>query len=73
MKSLIIAKEHFDWQPAIATDLESFLNAVQRLDLVVCQVPAVKVEVGLDARFCHTLGQHAEALLQAPLDQYLLR
>lgn len=69
---LIIAIKDLDGQPAVATDLEALLNAVQGLDLLFGQAPAVEVKVGLDARLSHALGQHAEALVQAPLEQDLL-
>lgn len=69
---LVIPKEHLNGQPTVATDLEALLNAVQRLHILARQLPAVQLEVCLNARRGHTLGQDAEALGQAPRQQHLL-
>lgn len=69
---LVVSKEHLHGQPAVTTHLEALLDAVQCLDVFARQLPAIELEVGLDARLGHTLGQNAEALGQAPSQQHLL-
>lgn len=69
---LVISKEHLHGQPAVTADLEALLNAVQCLDILARQLPTIELEVSLDTRLGHTLGQNAEALGKTPSQQHLL-
>lgn len=69
---LVIAKKDLDGQPVVVADLEALRYAVNRLDLVVGQAPAVNVIVGLDALRGDALGDDAPALLDAPDEEHLL-
>jgi hypothetical protein len=71
-KLLVIAKEDLDGQPRVATDLEALGQRVNHLDLLVSQLPAVELEVGLDARGRDRLGDDARPALQTPHKQDLL-
>lgn len=69
---LVIAKEHLVRQPRIPADLEPIVNAINGLDLIGRQLPAVNVKVARDALGGDALGDDAPALAQAPDQQHLL-
>lgn len=69
---LIIAKEHLDRQPSIPTNLEPFRNGIQPLNLLLRQLPAIDLEISLDALLGHGLGDDAPALLETPHEEDLL-
>lgn len=71
--SLVVAKEHLNGQPRVATDLEAQLDAVDLLNLLVGDIPAVEVPVGLDTRLGDALGEDAPALVKPPGKENLLR
>lgn len=70
---LVVAKEHLDRQPPIPAHLEALLDPIQRLHIISRQLPAVQLEIRLNTRLRHGLGQHREALGQSPGQQDLLR
>lgn len=63
---LVIAEENLDWQPGITADLEAVWQAAELLHLLVCERPAVKLEVSLDAGSSDRLGDDAGAALETP-------
>ena len=69
---LVVAEEDLDGQPAVSADLEAVGDGVDGLGLVISQLPAVEVKVGLNARGSDTLGDDAPALLDTPLEENLL-
>ena len=69
---LVIAEEDLDGQPRVTADLETLRQRVDDLDLLGGQLPAVKLEVGLDARGRDRLGDDAGAALQTPDKKHLL-
>jgi len=70
---LVISKEHLYGQPGITTDLEAFRHAVKLLQLLLSQVPPVKLKVRFDAFLVDGLGDDRPSLLYAPCKQNLLR
>ena len=69
---LVIAEEDLDGQPGVAANLEALGQRVNNLDLVVSQLPAIKLEVSLDALLRDRLGYDAGATLQTPNKENLL-
>lgn len=70
---LIISEENLDRQPRITTDLESIWKIIQLLYFLRCQLPAIKLEVVLNARFCNRLGNDRPSLLNTPGEKDLCR
>jgi hypothetical protein len=69
---LVITEEDLDGQPSVAADLETLRQRVNDLDLLGGQLPAIKLEVSLDARGRDRLGDDARATLQTPDKKDLL-
>ena len=69
---LVVTKEDLNRQPRVTADLESLRQRVNDLDLVVCQLPSVKLEVALDALSRDRLGDDTGTALQTPNKQDLL-
>lgn len=69
----VIAKEDLDGQPTITANLEAFLQVAQLIDLLRCKLPAIELEVLLDAVLVDGLGNDTPALLQPPHQENLLR
>ena len=69
---LVIAEEDLDGQPRITTDLEPLRQRVNRLHLLVSQLPAINLKVSLDARRSHRLGNHTGSTLKTPHEEHLL-
>ena len=69
---LVVTKEDLNRQPRVTADLESLRQRVNDLDLVVCQLPSVKLEVALDALSRDRLGDDAGSALQTPYEEDLL-
>ena len=69
---LVVTKEDLNRQPRVTADLESLRQRVNDLDLVVCQLPSVKLEVALDALSRDRLRNHAGSTLQTPDEENLL-
>lgn len=69
---LVITKEDLDRKPVVTADLETVGQVVQRLDLVLRELPAVQLEVLLNALLVDGLGDDTPALLQTPQKQNLL-
>lgn len=65
---LVIAEEDLDGEPSVTADLEAVLQVAKLLHVLVGQLPAVKVEVGLNAGRRNGLGDDAGAALEAPLE-----
>lgn len=63
---LIVAEEDFDWQPSIAADLKAVGTAAELLHLVVGELPAVELEVGLNPGCGDGLGDDGGAALETP-------
>jgi hypothetical protein len=53
---LVVAEENLDRQPCVATDLEALGKRVDLLHLLVGELPAIKLEVALDAGCSDRLG-----------------
>lgn len=53
-----LVEEDPDWEPGIAADLEAILDAAEFVHLVWCQLPSIQLEVTLDTRLGHRLGNH---------------
>ena len=68
----VITEEDLDRQPRVTADLEALRQRVNDLDLVVSQLPSVKLEVALDALSRDRLGDDAGSALQAPHEEDLL-
>ena len=69
---LVIAEEDLDGQPGVTANLEALRQRVDDLDLFVGQLPAVKLEVALDALSRDRLGDDTGTALQTPNKQDLL-
>jgi hypothetical protein len=69
---LVVAEEDLDGKPRVTANLETLRQRVNELDLLVGQAPAIKLEVGLDARGRDRLRDDAGATLQTPDEQDLL-
>jgi hypothetical protein len=69
---LVVAEEDLDGKPRVTANLETLRQRVNELDLLVGQVPAIKLKVGLNARGRDRLGDDAGATLQTPDEQDLL-
>src|SRR5689334_2002615 len=69
---LIVAKEDLDREPTITADLESILEVRKCLHLFICQLPSIKLEVGLDPALRHRFGNDRGSSLQTPLEHELL-
>jgi hypothetical protein len=69
---LVVAEEDLDGKPRVTANLETLRQRVNELDLLVGQVPAIKLKVGLNARGRNRLGDDAGATLQTPDKQDLL-
>lgn len=65
------AKEDLDREPSVPTNFEPIWQTAQGLHLFVRQAPTIKLEVGLNPRWCDRLGNDAGASLQTPLEKYL--
>jgi len=63
---LVVAKEDLDWEPAVTADLEAVWEVAQSLELLVGQLPAVKLEVALDSRLGDGLGDDTGTTLETP-------
>ena len=70
---LVVTKENLDGQPSVTTDLEAVLQVVELVDLLICQGPAVDIEVALNAGLVHRLGDNTPALGNTPNEEDLLR
>jgi hypothetical protein len=69
---LVVAEEDLDGKPRVTANLETLRQRINELDLLVGQVPAIKLKVGLNARGRDRLGDDAGATLQTPDEQDLL-
>lgn len=69
---LVITKEDLDRQPRVTANLEALRQRVDDLDLIIGQLPAVKLEVGLDTLSGDRLRDDAGTALQTPDKQNLL-
>lgn len=69
---LIISIEDLDGAESTRTDLESVLDAINRLDLVLSQLPPIQLTVAVNSLGCDTLRNDTPALLQTPHQQHLL-
>lgn len=59
-------------QKSVADGLEPLFDAIDRLHIIVGQLPSTQLKVGLDSGGGDTLADYAPALLYAPLKQHLL-
>lgn len=69
---LVIAEEDLDGQPTVTADLEAVLEVIKLVDLLISEVPAVNLEVTVNARLANGLGNNAPSLLDTPDEQNLL-
>lgn len=69
---LVVTEENLDGEPVVTADLEAVLEVVQLINLLGGQLPAIKLEVDVDARLADRLGNDTPALLHTPQEQNLL-
>jgi hypothetical protein len=69
---LVVTEEDLDGQPGVTADLEALGQRVNGLDLLVSQLPSVKLEVALDALSRDRLGDDAGSTLETPDQENLL-
>jgi hypothetical protein len=68
----IVSKKHLDRQPSITTNLEPIRQSVQFFDLLICQLPTLKLKVRLNTLLVDGLRDHRPAFLKTPCEQHLL-
>jgi hypothetical protein len=59
----LLVEEDSDGQPRITADLEPGLDIAQLIHLFLRQLPAVELEVALNARLCDRFGDDASSSL----------